>query len=86
MREDISHGTARVALHYQAARTEESEHLFERSYWSQQVATSQNLELGLSLSLSAAIIKRYGGRIWSEQQGAYHHLCFVLPTSPKLER
>jgi signal transduction histidine kinase len=86
VREDVSHGTARVALHYQTASTEESERLFELSYWSRQVATSQDLELGLSLSLSAAIIKRYGGRIWSEQQGTYLHLCFVLPKSPKLER
>jgi K+-sensing histidine kinase KdpD len=85
-REDAAHGTALVALHYQTVRTEESEHLFDLSYWSRQVTTSQHLELGLSLSLSAAIIKRYAGRIWLEQQGTYQHLCFVLPKSPKLER
>jgi signal transduction histidine kinase len=85
VREEVPPGTARVALHYQTASTEESERLFELSYWSRQVATSQDLELGLSLSLSAAIIKRYGGRIWSEQHGTYHHLYFVLPTSSKEE-
>jgi len=86
VREDAAHGTVLVALHYQTARIEESEHLFDLSYWSRQVTSSQHLELGLSLRLSAAIIKRSAGRIWLEQQGTYQHLCFVLPTSPTLER
>ncbi|WP_220209315.1 hypothetical protein [Reticulibacter mediterranei] len=54
--EDAAHGTTRVALHYQPVRTEVSEHLFDLSYWSRQVTTSQHLELGLSLSLSAALV------------------------------
>jgi K+-sensing histidine kinase KdpD len=85
---EMTDGGTLVSVQYEGPerRKEEHDHLFDVGYWLKREPVSQNLELGLSLYLSAEVITLHGGRIWSEQQRTYQHLCFVLPKSPTLER
>jgi signal transduction histidine kinase len=88
LQHEMTDGGTLLSVQYEGPerRGEEHDHLFEPGYWLKRERVSQNPELGLSLYLSAEVITLHGGRIWSERQGTYQHLCFVLPKSPTLER
>ncbi|HCI81960.1 MAG TPA: hypothetical protein DHW02_19975 [Ktedonobacter sp.] len=83
---ESTEGSMLLSVQYEGSERhgEEHDHLFEPGYWLKQEPAHQKLESGLSLYLSAEVIKLHGGRVWLEQQGRNYRLNVVLPTKPNV--